>query len=107
MTHSNQREIILIQISCGQAVGVRQRLAVAFEAIGSRVRHKEGRLEPGPDRLTRQVRTSLLAVLFAALGVPALVVCATAPGAAPQQSESTPSVSLNRIREGLEQVPAL
>ena len=65
------------------------------------------RLEPGPSRLIRQVRTSLLTALFAVLCVPTLVVCAATPGAAPRQSESAPPVSLNRIREGLEQAPAL
>lgn len=45
--------------------------------------------------------------MFAVLFVPALVVSSATLGAEPQQPDGVPPVSLDRIREGLEQPPAL
>ena len=61
------------------------------------------RLEPAPRRLTRQVKISLRWALPVGVWVPVLVLGTATLGAAPQQPDSVPPVSLSRIREGLEQ----
>lgn len=53
------------------------------------------------------MRSSLRPPLFAALWLPALVLCGATLGAAPQQPTDVPPVGLDRIRDGLEHAPAL
>jgi hypothetical protein len=53
------------------------------------------------------VRTPIRPALIALFWLPALVVCGTTLGAAPQQPTDPPPVSLDRIKDRLERAPAL